>query len=197
MDWKKKGFTLLELLAVITALSILIGIVLPSISKVKRSVISKQIKIQYQRYAQAIVANYNEYGKFPSWLTPNEPVNLSSNIDNFCVTLTGKDKDGITAISNSDLKVYNPYLIEFLELNDTDFNMINNQNTTRDHIRNLFNQSDIYIVISDGSTYIPQSAFSSFESIKEIVPSIGLRERVAIFSIGDNKTSIDVVSWNE
>lgn len=197
MDWKKKGFTLLELLAVITALSILIGIVLPAVGKVKRSVMAKQIKVQYQRYAQALVANYNEYGQFPSWLTLNTPVNISGNLDKFCATVSGKQADGITLVTDTNLKVYNPYLIEFLELSDPDFNIVNNKNSTRNRIRNLFNQSDIFVVISNGDNFIPQSAFNAYESIKETVPDTGLRERVAIFSVGDNQNSIDIYSWNE
>ena len=197
MGRSKRGFTLLELLAVITALSILMGIVLPAIGKVKRSVAAQQCKIQYQRYVQALVANYNEYGQFPSWLSINTPVNISGNLDKFCASLTGKENDGLTLISDDELKAYNPYLIEFLELSDVDFNVINNTNSLRDKICNAFNQHDIFIVISDGDMFIPKSAFNAYESIKKKIPDTGLRERVAIFSVGDNKRSIDVVSWNE
>jgi type II secretory pathway pseudopilin PulG len=189
---------------VIATIAILASLILPTFGKAKRSLYANQSKIQFSRYVFGLNAYYREYGYFPQIVTKGTPL-TSENIitlnngaysENLIRALSGKETDG-TALS-STYEYLNPNGTQFVEFSDDDF--FKNNNGTIDHtlLADRFNNSAIHLIVEDDAdtnAVIPQNKFQTYPTIYEKVPSTGLREKVAIFTVGDNDTSIDVVSW--
>jgi type II secretory pathway pseudopilin PulG len=203
---KNRAFTTLELIVVIATLAILASLILPTFSKVKRSIGANQSKIQFSRYVFALNAYHREYGYFPriiapgSDLTPETVITLNAtatHFPNLIRALSGKETDGVSALTSVN-EYLNPNGTQFIEFSDDDFFKNTDGKIDRNLLADRFNNSSINLVVekdSDADAIIPQSVFSSYATIKEKVPAEGLREKVAVFTVGNNDTSIDVVSW--
>ncbi|MDR1590968.1 MAG: type II secretion system GspH family protein [Puniceicoccales bacterium] len=202
---KNRAFTTLELIVVIATIAVLASLILPTFGKVKRSMYANQSKIHFSRYVFGLNAYYREYGYFPQIVTQGTALNADQIItlsttssENLIRALSGKDIDG-DALSSAH-EYLNPNGTQFVEFSDDDF--LKKSDGTIDYsiLADRFNNRDIHLIVeddSDDNAVIPQSAFNdtAYTTIKEKVPSTGLREKVAIFTVGNNNTSIDVVSW--
>ncbi|MDR1303336.1 MAG: type II secretion system GspH family protein [Puniceicoccales bacterium] len=203
---KKYAFTTLELMVVIAAIAVLASIILPAFGKVKRSMYMNQSKIQFNRYVFALNAYYREYGCFPKIVGQDTPLALETIISldaeksaNLIRALSAKEIDGLSPLETSS-EYLNPNGIPFLEFSDDDFQKNSDGTCNRARLADRFNNTDIKLVVesdaaTDGDVLIPQSVFNAYPTIKEKVPDSGLREKVAIFTIGDGNKSLDVVSW--
>ncbi|MDR0590419.1 MAG: type II secretion system GspH family protein [Puniceicoccales bacterium] len=203
---KKFAFTTLELMVVMAAIAILASIVLPAFGKVKRSVYMNQSKIQFGRYVFALNAYYREYGYFPQIADKDTPLASETIISldetksiNLIRALSGKEINGVSPLETNS-EYLNPRGISFLEFSDDDFQKNSDGTYNRTRLADRFNNADIKLVVendaaTDTDVVIPQNIFNACPTIKEKVPDSGLREKVAIFTIGDDNKSIDVVSW--
>jgi type II secretory pathway pseudopilin PulG len=202
---KNRAFTTLELIVVIATIAILASLILPTFGKAKRSLYANQSKIQFSRYVFGLNAYYREYGYFPQIVTKGTPLSSETVITldttssaNLICALSGKDIDGVTALSSTEY--LNPNGTQFVEFSDDDFAKNTDGSINRSLLADRFNNSLIRLIVEDDAdmdAVIPQTAINNttYPTIREKVPSTGLRERVAIFTVGDNNTSIDVVSW--
>jgi type II secretory pathway pseudopilin PulG len=191
-------------MVVIATLAILASLILPTFSKVKRSMYANQSKIQFSRYVFGLNAYYREYGYFPPITAgkkaPNpEAVFTLDNTSsaNLIRALSGKETDGVGGLSSGN-EYLNPNGTQFVEFSDDDFWKNDSGVIDRGMLADRFNNKSICLVFendadTDLDVLILQSVFPP--SIQEKVPSTGLREKVAIFTEGNNDTSIDVVSW--
>ncbi|MDR2371885.1 MAG: type II secretion system GspH family protein [Puniceicoccales bacterium] len=201
---KNRAFTTLELIVVIATIAILASLILPTFGKAKRSLYANQSKIQFSRYVFGLNAYYREYSYFPQIVASGTALASESIITlnatssaNLIRALSGKDTDGVNALS-STYEYLNPNGTQFVEFSDDDFAKNADGSINRSLLADRFNNPVINLVVEDDAdtdAVIPQSVFNSYATIKERVPSTGLRERVAIFTVGDNDISIDVVSW--
>jgi type II secretory pathway pseudopilin PulG len=201
---KNRAFTTLELIVVIATIAILASLILPTFGKVKRSMYANQSKIQFSRYVLGLNAYYREYGYFPqivssgTALTADTVIELTAaSSENLIRALSGKKTDGVNPLPPAD-EYLNPNGIQFTEFSDDDFFKKTDGSIDRTLLADRFNNRTIYLVVEDDSdedAVIPYSAFSSYTSIQEKVSTAGLREKVAIFTVGNNDNSIDVVSW--
>lgn len=201
----RSAFTILELLAVIATIAVLIGLIWPNFSRVKRSMYLAQSRVQLSRYAVGMRDYFEAYGTFPRLLSPSEDLPSEQIItlnatasENLIRALSGKELDGITELSDAHAYL-NPNGTNFLEFTDDDF-FLKKQDKTIDRTRlaDRFNNPDIYFVIesaTDDDVLIPQNIFSQYKSIQKKVPEAGIREKVLFFTIGDNNRSLDAISW--
>jgi prepilin-type N-terminal cleavage/methylation domain-containing protein len=79
METRKKAFTLIEVMTVIGIIALLIGILIPAITKVRGMVKDTQEKAQITTIGMAITAFKNDYGDYP----PSDYWNLSKNLGGF------------------------------------------------------------------------------------------------------------------
>jgi type II secretory pathway pseudopilin PulG len=201
---KNRAFTTLELIVVIATIAILVSLILPTFGKVKRSMYASQSKLQIGRYVFGLIAYHSEYGYFPqitakgTALESDKVITLNvTSSANLIRALSGKNIDGVSALS-STYEYLNPNGTQFIEFSDSDFAKNADGSVNHSLLADRFNNPNIHLIVeddTDGDAVIPQSAFNDYATIKEKVPSTGLRGRVAIFTVGDNDTSIDVVSW--
>jgi type II secretory pathway pseudopilin PulG len=201
---KNRAFTTLELIVVIATIAILASLILPTFGKVKRSMYANQSKIQFSRYVCSLNAYYRGYGYFPRLVASGSDLASESIITllliysaNLIRALSGKELEGVNALSSIN-EYLNPNGMQFVEFSDDDFAKNADGTINRHLLADRFNNTSIYLVVEndvDTDAVIPQSIFNSYVTIKEKVPAEGLRERVAIFPVGNNDTSIDVVSW--
>ena len=203
---KNCAFTTLELIVVITTIVILASLILPTFSKVRRSIYANQSKIQFSRYVSGLIAYYREYGYFPRIVSPTSDLSFETVIvldttssPNLIRALSGKELDGASALLTENTYL-NPNGIQFVEFSDDDFFKNTNGTIDRSLLADRFNNKSICLVVekdSDTDAVISQNVFSSstYPTIVEKVPSDGLREKVVIFTVGNGDTSLDVVSW--
>lgn len=65
METRKTGFTIVEILTVITIIALLVGVLIPAITKVRTSVKETQQKAQLNVISMAIGAFRNDFGYYP------------------------------------------------------------------------------------------------------------------------------------
>ncbi|MDR1435219.1 MAG: type II secretion system GspH family protein [Puniceicoccales bacterium] len=201
---EQRAFTLVELLVVIATIAILMSFTFPAWGKARRSMRMNQSRIQFNRYVLGLNSYYREYGYFPQIMEEDIPLISESIISidatssiNLILALSGREIDGVNPLT-ADHEYLNPNGVQFMEFSDDDFWKKNNGTIDRGRLADRFNNPHIKLVIesdSDPDALIPQEVFNGYATIKGKVPSIGLREKVAIFSMGDNDKSIDVISW--
>lgn len=77
---KQKAFTVVEIVTVVTIISILVGILLPSITAVKKGVLETKEKAQIATLGLAIQAFKNESGDYP----PSDWHNMNGGAQDYC-----------------------------------------------------------------------------------------------------------------
>src|SRR5262249_31780856 len=74
----RRGFTLIELLVVIAIIAILIGLLLPAITKVRRAALNALVRDKLEHLANAMANYFHDHGVFPS---DTDPATLFKNAD--------------------------------------------------------------------------------------------------------------------
>jgi prepilin-type N-terminal cleavage/methylation domain-containing protein len=75
METRKRGFTIVEILTVVGIIALLVGILIPAITKVRTSVKETQQRAQLTTIGLAITAFKNDYGDYP----PSDFMKYSNN----------------------------------------------------------------------------------------------------------------------
>jgi len=126
---KKNGFSLIELLVVISILAILAAVVVPSVAGFLGT--SEKVKMQaiFRTWVTQIVQFKSHYGYFPPFLlqySEGEPVSfLVDDVESkFIASLKGKVKvigEGGWSVMSDDLTSQNPKALEFHAFSEDEF----------------------------------------------------------------------------
>ena len=117
MKSRKRAFTLVELMIVISIIGILVGMLTPMISNAQKNAVKTTSKALFTNMVTALERYKDEYGYFPSFLTQRDRTNLDdgSYSENFVKAVTGMDPDG-KQLSQSDRREFNRKGRKFMEL---------------------------------------------------------------------------------
>lgn len=173
---RKSAFTLIELLMVIGIVGVLAGILIPTVSAVKRQAKVVASKSQLSQYVNAIQLFKGEYGYYPfADAHVNSDVNIdslpdiNSLSDNFIVTLSGRDATdgGLESFGDNRRK------IEFHGFSVAEFYSRPDGTVDFTKVADRFNNTNIYIVIDgdgDGQIKVPSpSDVSSSQVLRTTV----------------------------
>jgi len=98
----KTGLTMVELLTVVAIMALLIGILLPSVTAVRRAAKEAKQHVQITTIELALTAFKNDYGDYP----PSDPCSHNTEVNNYCgaqklvEALLGRDLLGFNKYSN-------------------------------------------------------------------------------------------------
>ena len=110
---KDAGFTIVELLIVLTVISVLSGFLFPIGNQLKKQAKILSIKTDAFRYQQAFEEYYEEYHRYPVWCPLNQWFNLSEYFQQFINTFYGEKTND------------NPEGIYFCEFNAQELTSLN------------------------------------------------------------------------
>ena len=152
---RKSAFTLIELLMVIGIVGFLVGILIPTVSAVKKQAMVAASKSQLSQYVNAIQLFKGEYGYYPFVEAHNDNgENINDLSDNFIETLSGRDDtDG-----GSERVGDNRRKIEFHGFSVAEFYSQPDGTVDPTKVADRFNNTNIYIVIDgdgDGQIKVP------------------------------------------
>ena len=152
---RKHAFTLIELLMVIAIIGILAGILIPTVSAVKRQANVAASKSQLSQYVNAIQLFKGEYGYYPFLEAHNDNgENINDLSDNFIETLSGRDATN----GNSESVGVNRRKIEFHGFSVAEFYRKSDGTVDPTKVADRLNNTNIYIVIDgdgDGQIKVP------------------------------------------
>ena len=155
---RKNAFTLIELLMVIAIIGILAGILIPTVSAVKRQANVAASKSQLSQYVNAIQLFKGEYGFYP-FADAHEDLgkNINDLSDDFTKTLSGRDTTNGNSVSVGD----NRRRIQFHGFSVVEFYRQSDGTVDFTKIADRFNNTNIYIVIDgdgDGKVTVPSTS---------------------------------------
>jgi len=209
MKTKRNAFTLVELLIVITIIGVLVGLIIPGVSRTQITALKATSSAFLKSMGTALEQYKTEYGYFPDFLTERERTNLNdgSYSDSMVKALTGKDPDG-NSLTQSDRKTFNRRARLFMTFDNNNLKKANP--TAPWKIIDSFENPNIYICVDgDGDGFINQGFPTTTDGLsedteKELVPNPqrGVRSGVILFTLkkdsmaaGANFMSEDVFSW--
>ncbi len=112
------GFTLVELLAVITIIGLLVGLVSVAVPKAIESGMKAKAKGELTAIVSAVKAYKQEYGRFPSSATASDDEHFYAT---YCTSQSkfsskpfGPTKDLVAILSGNNLNNLNPKQVRFL-----------------------------------------------------------------------------------
>ena len=154
----KKAFTLIELLMVMAIIGVLAGILIPTLSAVKRQANVVASKTQLSQYVNAIQLFKGEYGFYPfADAHVNSGKNINSLSDDFIETLSGRDK----RTGESKEAGNNRRRISFHSFSENEFFVQSNGTVDPNKIADRLNNTKIFIVIDgdgDGKVTVPSAS---------------------------------------
>ncbi|HTT57811.1 MAG TPA: prepilin-type N-terminal cleavage/methylation domain-containing protein [Opitutaceae bacterium] len=96
------GFTLVELLAVVAIVTLLAGLLLPTLATVRAAALRTQTRVRFCQWSAAVEQYRQEYGVYPG-LGADGRLATAADAVQFVRTLGGRNPDGTAVASAADL----------------------------------------------------------------------------------------------
>lgn len=196
---KDGGFSLLEIVTVITIIGIISGLLVYSWGLHRKAIRTSKTLLQFSRYEKAIKAYCKEYGDWPSFFADEELICLSDGkaSEDFIKILSGKNPDG-KELSDEEKESFNPQGRSFHTFSADEFYL--KDDGTRDYTKlsDAFNNKDIYIIVEnpfDDDVIISKEKFPKV--IQERINGDGIKTQIAIFSITEDGTNTIVSNFTD
>ena len=207
MKSEKTGFTLIELMIVISIIGVLVGLLTPMISNAQKNAVKATSKTLFSNMVNGLERYKDEYGYFPNFLTSRDRTNLEdgNNAENFVKAVTGVDCDG-KKLSQADRAEFNRKSRKFLEFSTN--NLV--QLKKKWKIVDGFGNPNIYVCVDNDNDGFIKQGFPTVtdgipaDDLRDIVPNPerGLRARAIVFTLKKDGRSAkaewgaeDIFSW--
>ena len=200
-----RAFTLIELLTVIAIIGILAGILIPTVSGVRRSADKARTRVMFNQWAAAIEAFRSEYGYYPAFDTTNlvNPVGqntTASTLHKFHDVLAARRRDGSAlptyssaASSSGNPEVQNRKLIVFHSFSEAELTSADSE--APNLIKDASGNTEIAVLVDrnlDG--VINSSDYGALPLVKGArpattdIPTTGIRAGVAFYAPAPDST---------
>lgn len=187
MKKNNTGFSLIEIVVVVTILAIIAAVTTNGVSMHKKAALIAKTRIQFLQYESAIRSYCREYGDLPLFFDHENLISLNNHetCSTFIKVLSGKTplKE---KLSQSDQDALNPKSKTFHVFHDDEFFI--NADGTIDYaqLADGFNNPNIFIIVEDP---FDEDAIISKEKLppeaQKMIQSDGIRNSIAIFSISE------------
>ena len=206
------AFTLIELLAVVSVIAILTGILVPTLGAARTSALKAKTRVQFSQWVAAFEQFRQEYGYYPATGTDGKLATAADALK-FVRTLSGRNPDGSTVVNPADLNG-NLKRISFCAFTEVDLYDPDRPGDGVDYSGNellcdAFGRTEIGVLIDrNGDGFIkpaddgPPAAVSgtaggaSFAPDETDLPAAGIRAGVLFYSAGRGASPTDMIlSW--
>ncbi len=205
------GFTLLEVLAAIAVISILAGLLLPSLGAARAAALKARTRLQFAQWATAMEQYRQEYGCYPAVGTDGKLATAADTLQ-FVRTLAGSNPDGSAVADGAELNG-NVRRRCFCLFSPTDFFDPDRPGGAADYSGNellcdAFGNTEIGVLVdrngdgfvrpADDGALAPVGGLSGRTLAVEAaaMPAAGVRAGVVFYSAGRGENPQDLVlSW--
>jgi prepilin-type N-terminal cleavage/methylation domain-containing protein len=206
------GFTLVELLAVISIIVLLAGILMPSLGAARASALKARTRVQFSQWTAAMEQFRQEYGYYPAVGTDGR-LATAADMLKFVRTLGGRNPDGTAVTSAADLNG-NLKRLSFCTFADADFLDPGRPGGVPDYggnelLRDAFGNTEIGVLVDrNGDGFIKPADDGPVAAVRAArgtaglapaeadLPATGVRAGVLFYSAGRGTSPADLVlSW--
>ena len=197
----RSGMTLVELLTVIAVISILIGILIPTVSTVRTSASKAKAKIILNQWAAAIETFRGEYGFYPAFgfNTTDQVIDSTEDTEEFVEVLSSRKPDGTQSDpppAAGNRKRISFYTFSEGEISDADLLVDVFGGTPIAVLMDLNYDGIIKVETGDGDddyAAFPDIGFGA--TIPLDFPPAGLRAGVGVYSPGPGGEGNIIATW--
>ena len=207
-----RGFTLVELLAVVAVIALLAGMLMPSLGSARASALKARTRVQFSQWAAAMEQFRQEYGYYPVVGTDGRLATAADALK-FVRTLGGRNPDGTAVAGAADLNG-NLKRLSFCAFADADFTDPGRPGGAPDYsgdelLRDAFGNTEIGVLVDrNGDGFIKPADDGPVAAIRAAcgtagltpaetdLPAAGVRAGALFYSAGRGTGPADLVlSW--
>ena len=160
----RRGFSLVEILAVITVIGIVVAILVPVVAGVRTSALESKTRAQLAQYTIAYQAFRADRGFFPTMGAPGAEFNVAANNDVFIATLSGFLPNGARPAPGSVAAVANPRGTAYYAFQAGEFALADDPAQPGALVDAFGNPNIVAVIDRDGNNLIARADFSLLEA---------------------------------